>query len=285
MLLVGNSGTGKTKFIYEFESLYPRQPHGLLGPLGDKSDYAPVIKADVPGSTTKVLAENLFHAFTGHPAPARSRRVDLQNAVLHHAVQMRTKLLILEEVNQSIDEKTERVAAEVALIIKDLLNAAVFSILLVGTPEAKRLVSSSPELARRVLHVHELHPFRWSDEDERGIFLEIMDAYDDKLTEILGVRSGLSEPDMALRLYAAGNGFLGKTAKLLEVAGGYAANDYLTNGKASLKRKHLADAYFYTALFKHVPNPFLIEDVSEIICLAASEATVPLLEKPKRKRR
>ncbi len=284
MLLTGPSGSGKTKLIEDFISDYPRIRHGRADADGNLADDAPVICATVPDTSLKTLTERLFHIFSGIPAKSRSRRFDLQEAIAYHAKEMNTRLLILEEAHQAIDRKRDTVAHDVAVFLKDLSNKAQFSLLIVGTGKAKRLIAANDELERRVVCVSELSPFRWDERDDRETFLGLLDVFDDWLAKPLGRNSGLCEGETALRIYVATGGLLGRLARLLENAGILAVREQAKGSKDAITLECLARAFEKTALHKTQANPFLVPDPLGLMT-RPDELTVPTEESRPRKRR
>ena len=257
MLLTGQSGSGKSKFIEEFCLAYPRRPHALVDQRGNRSDHAPVICVPVPDSTMKGLTKTLYQVLSGIEAPNRMDRFGLKEAVKHFTRQMDTKLIIFEETHQVINRKTDKVTMELGDFFKDLLNEGQFCIVIVGTDEAKLIVTSNPELERRVLLAHELVPFAWDDPDQRRDFKDLLDTFDDRLEEIFGQRSGLTKPELALRIYKATNGVVGLVAKLLENAGKFAARESASNPKVYVGMTHLRKA-FDGSNFHARRNPFIV---------------------------
>ena len=265
MLLTGPSGSGKTKLIEDFISDFPRIPHGRVDAQGNVADDAPVVCATVPDTSLKTLTERLFHAFSGTTANSRRRRFDLQEAIVFHAKEMNTRLLILEEAHQAIDRKRDVVAHDVAVFLKDLSNKAQFSLLIVGTDKAKRLITANAELERRVISAQELKPFSWDAQDDRDIFIGLLMEFDERLAKPLGMLSNLDDKETALRIHVATGGLVGQLARLLENAGVIAIREGGGCVKQRLTLEHLARAFEKTAIDKEAANPFRVPDPLALI--------------------
>lgn len=262
MLLTGQSGSGKSKFIEEFCSGYPRKAHALVDQRGNRSDHAPVICVPVPDATMKGLTKTLYQVLSGIEAPNKMDRFGLKEAVKHFTRQMDTRLIIFEETHQVINRKTDNVTLELGDFFKDLLNEGQFCIVIVGTDTAKRIVISNPELERRVLQAHELLPFNWDDLSQRHDFKDLLVTFDDRLEEIFGQRSGLAKPELALRIYKASSGVVGLVAKLLENAGRFAARESASNPNVHVDITHLRKAFDGANLHAR-KNPFIVGKTSK----------------------
>lgn len=262
MLLTGQSGSGKSKFIEEFCLGYPRMPHAVIDQRGNKCDHAPVIKVPVPDSTMKGLTKVLYRILVGVDAPNRMDRFGLTEAVKHCTRLMGTKLIIFEETHNVINRKTDKVTHELGDFFKDLLNEGQFCLVIVGIEDAKKIVTSNPELERRVILAHELKPFNWNDTSQRNDFKHLLGTFDDRLEEIFGQASGLRTPDFALRIYQATGGVVGLVARLLESAGKFAARECTCNPRVHVTLEHLRKA-FDAANLHNLRNPFIISDTAK----------------------
>lgn len=271
LALIGQAGSGKTKLITDFVAEHPRRKHALVTDRGEKADYAPVILVSVPDAGRKPLMERLYAAVSGMPPSDSRRRFDLREETVRLAKEMQTSIIIFEETHQAFGKKAELVE-QMATFFKDLLNEATFSVVLAGTDEVLRLFKASKELERRNLDILTLDPFPWNDRGEaaRAEFLDILADFDEQLAAVLGSRSGLDSPAMALRLHVATGGLIGLLAVLLERAGTFAARELVRGGEPRITMKHLARA-FDRRNTERMPNPF---------ATAADEAVRAIAQRP-----
>lgn len=278
--LIGQSGSGKTKLITDFVSEHPRRKHVLVTERGEKADHAPVVLVSVPDAGLKPLMERLYTAVSGMPPSDSRRRFDLREETVRLTEEMQTSVVIFEETHQAFGKKAELVE-QVSTFFKDLLNDAPFSIVLAGTEEVLRLFKASKELDRRKLDVLTLDPFPWNDPGAaaRPEFLDILAEFDDQLAAVLGSRSGLDSPAMALRLHIATGGLIGLLAVLLERAGTFAARELVCGGEPRITVEHLKRA-FARRNTEGRPNPFGIA-ADDAVCAiarrppAADAAAIP----------
>lgn len=262
MTLIGVSGSGKTKFIEDFMREYPRERHAIRHADGRIADRATVILVAVPDTGVKTLAEAIYAELTGAEAPA-DRRVDIQKAIYHYAEEMETKLIIFEEAHEASVDETNKTVKAVSRLFKQFSNAAKFSVLIVGTEEADRLVRANKELGRRVLARHELEPLDWDKVESRKLLLLLLRSWDKLLEDVL-VPCGLGTEEFAAKIHLSSGGIIGLAAILVERAALLAVRDKVggrmrgTGEDArpvlGIDERHLHEAH--RSVGRSEPNPF-----------------------------
>lgn len=256
ILLTGAPGSGKTQLITDFIRNYPAQPRAIVKPNGDVADRAPVVSFEVSDLGLKAMTEDMFAKLSGLDASAE-RRKDIEQDIVHYAREMETRLFIFEEVHSATQDRQPKTLAAYARFFKRMSNKSMFSLLLVGTEDAKQVVAASPELERRVLATLEVSGFDWNDVSEREDFLEILDGIDERLATVFGRKSGLAEPNVAVRIHrAAEGGTIGLAARLIERAAILVLRELEAPGDHSVTPAHLARAYESQRLTKGGFNPF-----------------------------
>lgn len=173
IILLGASGSGKTHFINSFVSGYPRELLNINYPDGRKADRATVVVVDMPDSGVNSVTRAIYAALTGVQPPA-DKRYDVETAIAHFAAEQQTKLIIFEESHEAALDITKETFKAVGRLLKRLANKATFSILLVGTEDARPLVQNNPELHRRALGFHTIEPFNWNDVKDRKVFIKLL---------------------------------------------------------------------------------------------------------------
>ena len=266
MAIVGEPGSGKTKLIMDYMSGVPVQRKAIQTTDG-WADRCEVLDFNIKDASAKNVLEIMYSKMTGI-APGDLRRFDLGTKVPQFAKEMQVQLMIFDEAHQAIDDKTDKVAKDLARLFKDLSNEGAFSVALAGTPEdVERLVLANDELERRVLGYHELLPLRWDQLTERAVFIEILNLYDEYFAEVFGKLSGLAAPDTALRIHIASFGVVGLAAKLIERAAIQAGREQIARKRDSallipqatcITWKHLEEAFTYRKKNDGRPNAFLI---------------------------
>ncbi|WP_431271802.1 TniB family NTP-binding protein [Dankookia sp. P2] len=259
--LVGETGAGKSHLLRLLESEHPRVQGARDLGNGDFADYVPVLLVKVPNASVRLVAEAIFKALTGQPVSAvlgaKFKKEDVLTAILRAASECDLKIMILDEAHQSIDLKTDRVAQEVAVLLKDLANARIFSLLVVGTEGALRLIRANAELARRAHKTLRIEAFRRSAIDLE-IWYDILHDIDEVLeNRVFGRKSNLDSPDMAEALMTAANGFVGHMAALVENAANEAVEEMLERDTEGCVRwEHLELAFSEWGPGEGRVNPF-----------------------------
>lgn len=259
MTLIGFPGSGKTQLIEDFMRDYPRECHAIRHADGRVADRATVIVVPVPDTGIKTLGEAIYQEFAG-VAPPAERRFDIQQAICHYAVEMETKLVIFEESHEAAADESNRTVKAVARLFKQFSNKATFSVLIVGTDEAKRLIEVNRELKRRLLGSHHLKPLDWDDPEGRRFFVRLLKSWDSLLREVFEP-SGLGGPVLAPEIYRSSGGIIGSAAVLVERAALTAVRDKVRKGTPTISEVHLHDAHL--RLDRGEPNPFSKEPVRD----------------------
>jgi len=248
LTLLGASRSGKTRILRAFESMWPEQPRAIVSANGEFADRKEVVSMRMPTTGKKTFFERLLSKLTNmNAAQVKSmggREYDLGDAVMDMSRKVGMRLLILEEAHQSIENKTPRMAAELATALKDMTNESMFSLVISGTPSARHLIDLSEELSGRVLFEHELPALAWERVADRRMFQDVLRTLDEHLRDnVFGTLSGLAEAGMALPLLRAGQGYIGHAATLIETGGYHAVEDMLDGRSKTLGLQHLVDAF------------------------------------------
>ena len=259
MTLIGRSGSGKTQLIEDFMRGYPRIRHAIRHADGRVADRVTVVVVPVPDTGVKTLGEALYEELTQAEAP-KERRFDIQKSIYHYTSEMQTKLVIFEESHEATADETNKTVKAVARLFKQFSNKATFSVLIVGTDEARRLVEVNSELKRRNLGSHNLLPFAWDDPESRRVFLRLLGRWD-KLLQDVFQPSGLNDPALAAKIYRSSGGLVGLAAILVERAALTAVRDKVRKGTSCIMEAHLHSAH--KLLDRGEPNPFSREPAQE----------------------
>ncbi len=271
-VILGPSRSGKTRFIEDLMRDYPVEREAILSENNNWADRKTVVFTSVADAKDVPVAEGIYKSLSGRSVKdvlgSKIKIGDIKEGIKMLAVECGMKLLILDEAHQSIDNKTDTVAKNVAILIKDLVNDKKFSILLVGTDETMRLVRAREEVRKRTTHVHRIKPFGANPHD-RTVWNEILQDIDDDLSaNVFEASSGLTAPDMSSALMAACSGILGEMTTLMEQAAILALDEMIhaaaltARDKAKveppgIKWRHLEEAFAVSAIgFDAKVNPF-----------------------------
>lgn len=204
LLIVGDTNNGKTMLAQRFKSLHP----AIDNPSGD-GIQAPVLLVQAPpvpdeGRFYNAILELLF-------APYRpSERVDkkqFQAIKLLRYVDL--KVLVIDEIHHILAGNMNRQKAFLN-VIKYLGNELQISIVGVGTKDAFRALQTDPQLSNRFEAV--TLP-RWEMDHN---FQRLLASFERMLP--LKQASGLAQQDLASRLYALSEGYIGELSRLLSEA-------------------------------------------------------------------
>ncbi len=259
--LIGPARSGKSHLLDSLLKGYPRVKSALKGADGEFSDHIPVVRVTARKITTKAMAERIYEAFTLREPNtifgAKYTEAKVVKAIIHVAEAFRTKLLILDEVHELIDRKMDNVVGDVAVLIKDLVNAKLFSILLVGTDKAYRLIRVDDEIEARTPVIYPMTPFEPAKSEDIAVWLDILGDLDSELSDsVFGRSPGLCEPEMALALILAANGVVGHMATLLEQAAYIALDGMIAGSAPGVRWERLEEAFTKWAPAQGRTNPF-----------------------------
>ncbi len=209
ILICGDTGSGKTSLLRRFSLPFQER-------VTPEADILPVLQVVCPAKCTiKSLAETMLVQL-GDPRPGLGTVPSLTRRVLTLLEGRGVEIVLLDEFQQLVDHRTERVAVEVSDWVKSLLNGGPCPIALVGMPGAERVLDANPQLARRCMARVGLTEFDPGSEQDRLEFRNILGRLEKVLD--LPQSSGLHRADLSLRIQVATGGLLGGVAALLSNA-------------------------------------------------------------------
>lgn len=244
ILLTGDTGVGKSTLIRAFSKVNP----AIQEP---ERRYVPVLTGTVPiPATMKNLATELLHEMRDPLAD----RGTLEQRTRRLGVLIKecgTEILFLDEFQHFIERRSDRVILDVSDWLKNLISNTNIPVVLVGLPEAVRVLDANPQLMRRFSSHVELPAFDFNDQSSAREFVKMLSSINRNLAPMLGGDTCL-KPE-AKRICAATGGRLSLLMKLLKKAVQFA-----TEGKTgTIKLVHLESAY--TDCIRRGPpkeNPF-----------------------------
>lgn len=249
MTITGDSGVGKSTLIAQVLRGYPTEetPTGRV---------VPILAIDVPKPTSvKGVVTTLLSAL-GDPMPERGNTVSQTERLYKLVKQCKVEMIILDEFQHVIDEKTDRVLLEVSDFVKTLINRTRIAFVLVGMPKLATLLEGDGQmqLRSRFMHRMTLEPFHWLKDngDEYRMFLKQVQA-----TLPFPNPTHLSDYHFAMRLHVATGGYLRYTMRVIKSAARKALKLGLT---------HIDDSAFASAYDLEIGtngfvkfNPFLVD--------------------------
>ncbi|PKN89424.1 MAG: transposase [Deltaproteobacteria bacterium HGW-Deltaproteobacteria-1] len=247
MLLIGNTGYGKTTIANHYVGQYARV-------VSKDGTTVPVFYSMIPSNATiKGLACRLLEDL-GDPLYDRGTTINMTSRLCRLIKECKVELIILDEFQHLIDRDSDRVLRSTADWLKDVLNRTKVPIVLMGMPNANSILTVNPQLMRRFANICELKAFNWNPVKERDDFLRFLIMIE-KAT-FFPQPSILHSNEIALRIFCATKGVVSYIKKLISKAAEIA---YVKN-LDRVTTEALALAYNdELALSNTMSNPFLVD--------------------------
>ena len=152
MMILGESGVGKSTLLRRFFTDHPAVEH-------DDRTEVPVVYLEVPSRTSvSGLASATLFAMRS-PFWDKGTRPQLTTQLMTVLRECSTRLVIFDEVNHLVDRGGQRTHHDAADWVKQLGRVGGVSLVLAGTPRARRLLEVNDQLRSRFGSVVTLHPF------------------------------------------------------------------------------------------------------------------------------
>ena len=208
MLLVAQSGTGKSTALKYYEERFPRTET-------QRGTRIPVLRVCTPESpTVKTLAEAVLVAM-GDPASSRGTASAKTNRIIHFFKECGVELLFIDEFQHFYDGQRVAESKRVSDWLKNLITMAQIPVVLAGLPRSIAIVNANPQLRRRFGAPHYMQPFGFDTQDERLEFRGVLHGIQSRLPVPC---SDLSEANLAQRFYFASHGLLDYVVKIIDDA-------------------------------------------------------------------
>lgn len=263
VVITGDSGVGKSTMIARYIRSVQRNSGESDDPL-EACDAVPVLSLRVPPQPGMLSLYNVILETLGHPARrARATGRQLYRQVLDLLRDLRVELIIMDEFQDLMPNRTKEYS-DVLRLLKNIIDELRIPWVLVGLRDAANILECGDEqLMHRFAGTWEITPFRIDAGDELRYFQKYLETWQ----SVYPVPCmSLSDENMAIRLFCASRGYVGRLARILEeVIELYDGTDR----KASLR--HFARAYEVCAQRRTIGarqnsvfNPF-VADVSRVL--------------------
>ncbi len=193
LLIVGESGMGKTMIIEKFTRDHPANFDKTTGRL-----YMPVVAVQMVSGPDESRFYRRILAAIGAPEPPRATLAVLESLALRLLSELRPGLLVIDEIH-SLQAGTIREQARFLNMLRFLGNELRVSLVCVGTAQARNALRTDDQLLRR-FEAFALPPWR-EGEDVTGLISTLQrtlplrreSQIDEKtLTRILSVTGGIT---------------------------------------------------------------------------------------------
>ncbi|WP_061937679.1 TniB family NTP-binding protein [Aureimonas sp. AU22] len=295
LLVVGDSGAGKTTVVEEFllSAGYQKDPVA-----GEDGDRMPILHIDMPSSPTRRQVVKAIMNELGYPVRDEWNTAHILDQISYLCEQMGVEIIVIDEAHHIMDAKGDG-EEEISEFLKSLLNACKCQFALFGLPTLLRLRGYA-QLKRRFQPPVVLVPYHWDMTSGRSEFLAVLDEFETGMD--LPEPSNLSEQWNALRLYCATGGHIGLVSKYLSEAYRRALTEGLPcidmellaevyddfergTEQAPVSKDYLADPIDDARMIDAATNPFLADRESfdklwEI--MSSKRVTMGLMSKPRK---
>jgi Bacterial TniB protein len=208
MLLVAQTGSGKTTVLEYYERGFPRA-------FKDGVTRIRVLRVNTPESpSVKDLAEAILCAL-GDPAAAKGTAAAKTRRICHFFSVCGVELLLVDEFQHFFDGTRVAESRRISNWLKLLMIQVRVPVVLAGLPRSIQVVNLNPQLRRRFAAPYYMEPFAFGTKEEqtelRGVLLGIQQ----------GLPCGsidLSEANMAKRFYYASHGLFDYIVKIIDDA-------------------------------------------------------------------
>lgn len=250
MLVTGETGTGKTEFIKQYQLRHPYIEEKEKTKIPVLVSLLP--KARHPKPVVATLLRDLGDELQGKGGDTEAliyRLVTLSKAT-------EVELIIIDEFQHAIETKNNQVVYDIADLIKTLINKTKIPVILFGLPWSSYILDVNQQLARRFSIRNQLINYSLESFSEFQKLLQ-------KIEQKLPVRSQQNfwQIDLAFKLFAASKGNL---SSLMNDLIKPAAINSIYDGTEIITLYHFATAFNQYLSYKNEANPFL-ENINDII--------------------
>lgn len=207
--LIGESRTGKSRVLEDFESKYPKIRF-------DDGLRVPILRVRTPSSpSAKGLAEVTLRAL-GDPSAGKGTETNMTARLIGLLKATETKMIMIDEFQHFYDKQSHKVMHHVADWLKLVVDESQVALVVSGLPSCQAVLNQNEQLAGRFLAPIHMPRFDWRNGNLREEFIAILGAFQEGLSEYDFPK--LDSDTMAFRFYCATGGLMGYVAKILRQA-------------------------------------------------------------------
>lgn len=251
ILLLGNSGAGKSTVLESYKSDHPDTEV-------ENTDVRHVVLVEAPKRTTpRQLAAAILNTLSPGQRIKDSWNTDrILTEICMLCEELSVAMLLIDEAHHIVDHRNEEAKEDAAEFIKSLLNRSGSQVVLCGLPHLDAELASTKkldQLRRRIKRRILLSPYNWAKPEGHVAFRALLGRFEQNLA--LPQRSGLSDVDFAVRIYCATRGEVGLVSKELSSALEHA----LKTGARRLDLKIMGELWAEPTESAREEDPFLLE--------------------------
>lgn len=209
LVILGESGIGKTTLLRVFSRLYPPRD------VEDRT-LIPVLWASLPSNPTpKRIVASLLEAM-GSPFAAKGKGDEPMTQLMTLLDACGVQLVLLDEVSHLVDRGRERTHYRYGDALKEIVDALGIPVVLTGIPRLKRLFDVNEQLRGRFSRRRVIKPFSIVGKDDINEFRSVVRSLQAKAKEVEAV--DLTSKEMLPRIHMATNGLWRPLIDLLKEA-------------------------------------------------------------------
>lgn len=206
LLIVGESGVGKSTLLKHYVAAHPRIEH-------EEYTEIPVLFASLDEAPTpKTLSGKLLLSM-GSPFWNKGTAEERRDQLLRLLDACKVQLVILDEANHLVDRGGEKTLHTSADWIKNVADASGIPFVLAGIPRTKRLLDTNDQLRGRFREVISVERFSVADSAEEIRFRSVLKSFQRLLSGIDSI--DLSSREIARAFAFATDGRLREIRSLL----------------------------------------------------------------------
>ena len=245
VLLLGESGVGKSRLLQKFRNTYPPIIH-------EDFTEIPVLYLKVPskGSINSLASAMLLEMRSVYWD--RGTTIQLTKQLTKLLITCKVRIIILDEINHLVEKGGIKTHHGIADWLKILTDETSIPFILAGIPRAERLLHANDQLRSRFREVITIQPFSVENEKEKAVFRSVLKTFSQLIVDVPSV--DLASPEMVDKMAFATAGRLRDIRRLLVRA-------VEVGGKRSppkISNECLSDA-FCQVIYPNAPderNPF-----------------------------
>lgn len=178
----------------------------------------PIIRVVTPTRPTKkAMAEAIIDALDTR----RYGRYSTEQATARASFLLMTakvRVLLFDEIQHVVERNTSKSWYDVADWLKILSDGLNLSLLLIGLPTAREILSVNPQLRDRATSPHIIYPYNWNHPGDIAEFCRCLLSLSQVLAQQGYALPSMTDLDLVRRFYAATDGRYGMAVKLFEEA-------------------------------------------------------------------
>lgn len=252
LLLVAQTGSGKTTALIYYASRFPREM------CGGVRQTIVLLVTTPEHPTVKSLAEAILVAL-GDPAAEKGSTQTKTRRILYFLERCGVQLLLIDEFQHFSEGRRVAESRRVTDWLKNLFNFACIPVVLCGLPRSIAVVNGNPQLRRRFSSPLYLAPFRFDTKEERRIFRGVLlQIHKAMPVECPPLHAG----GLSRRFYYASCGLFDYVVKIVDRA----VSMLKASGQRAITQEMFAVA-FREAVWRDAPdalNPFVASELREL---------------------